>query len=329
MSRPPHHTENGRFRNPWPDAEVRGWLDVFKWRLIDNRLHPPPPDPDPAVLPRVGPPAFPASAAELACTWLGHSTVLVEVEGKRILTDPVWSERVSPLSWTGPERWVPPQLPLEALPAIDLVVLSHNHYDHLDQPTVEWLARERPQLPWIVPLKLAPTLRKFGVRVVTELDWWQSAEVAGVTVTGTPAQHFSARNLFDRGATLWCGYTMQVGKRRVYFAGDTGYHPEFTEIGRRLGPFDLMLIPVGAYEPRWFMRTVHMNPEDALSAVKDLHSAHPDRLLPPVLPIHWGTYKLTDEPIDEPPLRFRELWTAAGLDSGGLWLLAHGERREG
>ncbi len=327
---PQHHTPGGRFRNPWPDAEVRGWIDVLKWRLVDNRLHPPPPDPDPAVLPRAGnAPVLPEPAAPLAATWLGHSTVLVEVGGKRVLTDPVWSDRVSPFSWTGPERWVPPPLRLEALPALDLVVLSHNHYDHLDRPSVEWLARERPHLPWIVPLKLAATVRKFGVREVMELDWWQTVEVGGVTVTAVPAQHFSARNLFDRGATLWCGYVLRVGERRVYFAGDTGFHPEFAEIGRRLGPFDLALIPIGAYEPRWFMRTVHMNPEDAMMALNDVRSAHPDRPLPYVLPIHWGTYKLTDEPMDEPPRKFRQGWEAAGLDRERLWLLAHGERREG
>ncbi len=325
-----HHTPSGRFRNPWPDAEVRGWIDVLKWRLVDNRLHPPPPDPDPAVLPRVeSAPPLPEPASPLAATWLGHSTVLVELGGKRVLTDPVWGDRVSPFSWTGPERWVPPPLRLEALPALDLVVLSHNHYDHLDRPTVEWLARERPHLPWIVPLELAATVRKFGVRQVTELDWWQTGEAAGVTVTAVPAQHFSARNLLDRGATLWCGYVLRVGERRVYFAGDTGYHPEFAEIGRRVGPFDLALIPIGAYEPRWFMRAVHMNPEDALAAVTDVRSAHPDRPVPYILPIHWGTYKLTDEPMDEPPRRFRQGWEAAGLELERLWLLAHGERRQG
>jgi N-acyl-phosphatidylethanolamine-hydrolysing phospholipase D len=338
MSRPLHHTENGRFANPWPGATARGFGSVLRWKLIDSVRHPPPPDPDPAVLPRISGnegtrQLFAAqsakSAFQLAGTWLGHSTVLLELAGKRILTDPVWSQRVSPLSWAGPKRWVPPQVALDALPPLDLIVLSHNHYDHLDRATVEWLARHQPEVPWVAPLKLGATLRRFGVRQVLEHDWWDTTEIAGITVTATPAQHFSSRHFFDRNATLWCGYAFQIGNRRIYFAGDTGYHPEFAEVGRRLGPFDLMLIPVGAYEPRWFMRAVHMNPEDAIAAIRDIASAHPELPVPRVLPIHWGTYKLTDEPMDEPPRRFRERWIEAGLPKERLWLLGHGERRDG
>lgn len=247
--------------------------------------------------------------------------------GKWILTDPVWSDHVSPLPGLGPERWVPPMIPLEALPPLDLIVLSHNHYDHCDRPTIKWLARHQPTVPWVCPLKLSPLLRKFGVKTVTELDWWGTTTIKGIEVTGTPAQHFSSRSFSDRNATLWCGYVLHSSNLRTYFAGDTGYHPEFAEISRRLGPFDVALIPVGAYEPRWFMQPVHMNPEDAVLALLDIQSAHSGRALPYVVPIHWGTYKLTDEPMDEPPARFAKRWTEARLAEERLWTLAHGEMR--
>jgi N-acyl-phosphatidylethanolamine-hydrolysing phospholipase D len=267
------------------------------------------------------------SAFQLTGTWLGHSTVLLNLAGKLILTDPVWSGRASPVSWAGPKRWVPPPLALQDLPPLDLIVLSHNHYDHLDRAAVKWLARNRPEVPWVAPLRLGATLRRFGVRQVTELDWWEETTINGLKVTATPAQHFSSRHFFDRNATLWCGFTFESASRRVYFAGDTGLHPEFGAIGRRLGPFDLALIPVGAYEPRWFMQPVHMNPEDAISAIRDLSSDHGQHPVPRVVPIHWGTYKLTDEPMDEPPRRFAERWKEAGLPEERLWLLAHGETR--
>jgi N-acyl-phosphatidylethanolamine-hydrolysing phospholipase D len=340
MSRPPHHTDNGRFTNPWPGSTPNGFGGVLKWVLIDRIRNPPPPDPDPASLPRVDSrhetttvvgsaesAQSAKSAFQLTGTWLGHSTVLLNLAGKRVLTDPVWSDRASPVSWAGPKRWVPPQLALRDLPPLDLIVLSHNHYDHLDRSTVEWLARERPDVPWVAPLRLGATLRQFGVRQVTELDWWEETTINGLKITATPAQHFSSRHFFDRNATLWCGYALESGNRRIYFAGDTGLHPEFGAIGRCLGPFDLALIPVGAYEPRWFMQPVHMNPEDAITAIAQLAGANPQGVVPRVLPIHWGTYKLTDEPMDEPPRRFAERWKEAGWAADRLWLLAHGETR--
>src|SRR5882672_3517127 len=205
MSHPPHHLENGRFTNPWPDSTIQGFGALLRWKLLDRFRFPPPADPDPAVLPRVNsrhearpssqsaqPASSVASVDPIACTWLGHSTVLLNLNGKRVLTDPVWSDRASPVQWAGPRRWVPPQLALEALPPLDLIALSHNHYDHLDRATVEWLARHRPEVPWVAPLKLGATLRSFGVRQVTELDWWDATQIAGMTVTATPAQHFSS-----------------------------------------------------------------------------------------------------------------------------------------
>ncbi|MEP6474166.1 MAG: MBL fold metallo-hydrolase [Gemmatimonadota bacterium] len=328
MSSKPHHASNGRFVNPWPGGQIKGFADLLRWVLVERLRNPPPPDPDPASLPRTRPNLGKAQGdGQLAATWLGHSTVLLEIAGKTILTDPVWSDRASPFTSLGPKRWVPPQLPLASLPKLDLILLSHNHYDHCDRPTIEWLAAHQPEAPWVCPLKLSPLLKQFGVRQVQELDWWDEATVGGIKVTATPAQHFSSRNFWDRTKTLWCGYTIEFGNRRTYFAGDTAYHPEFGLLGERLGPFDLILMPIGAYEPRWFMMAVHCNPEDALAAVKDVTASHPGLPMPGVVPIHWGTYKLTDEPMDEPPRRFTELWRKAGFAPDRLWLLAQGESR--
>jgi N-acyl-phosphatidylethanolamine-hydrolysing phospholipase D len=268
-----------------------------------------------------------AAASALSATWVGHSTVLVQLGGLNILTDPMWSDRASPLSWIGPKRWVAPGVPIEALPPIDLVLQSHNHYDHLDAPTVRRLAALHPEAHWVVPIGVATLVRRLGAQRISELDWWEEVTIGPARVACTPAQHFSARGLRDRRRTLWCGWAVQTRDRSLFFAGDTGYHPEFTAIGERYGPFDLSLLPIGAYEPRWFMRPVHMDPEEAVRAFLDLTAPHADRTAsrPPIaLGIHWGTFKLTDEPMDEPPKRARQAWRAAGLPDDQLWILRQG-----
>jgi N-acyl-phosphatidylethanolamine-hydrolysing phospholipase D len=178
-----------------------------------------------------------------------------------------------------------------------------------------------------VPLGLAPYVREFGVRQVVELDWWEQATVKGATVTATPARHFSARRAGDRNRTLWCGYALEVAGRRAWFAGDTAWHPEFRQIGRRCGPFDLVLMPIGAYEPRWFMRIVHVNPAEAARAYAEVCSAYPAAPPPLMLGIHWGTFRLTSEAMDEPPRRTGEEWAGQGLDPDLLWIAAFGETR--
>ncbi len=253
--------------------------------------------------------------------------MLLQIGELNVLTDPMWSDRASPIRLLGPRRWVPPGIALDALPPIDIVLLSHNHYDHLDTRTVRALARQHPAAHWLVPLGLAALVHRWGVRDVAELDWWDAAHVAGAQAACIPAQHFSARGLTDRMRTLWCGWTLRVGGRSVFFAGDTCYHPEFGAIAQRHGPFDLCLLPIGAYEPRWFMRPVHMNPDDAVRAYQDIASAHPASPPPVVLGIHWGTFKLTDEPMDEPHRRMLHCWREAGLDERLLWLLDFGETR--
>jgi N-acyl-phosphatidylethanolamine-hydrolysing phospholipase D len=267
-----------------------------------------------------------AAHAELRITAVGHSTFLIQLGPLNILTDPVWSERCSPLSFAGPQRRHPPGLALDALPPIDLVLLSHDHYDHLDDATVRALARQHPDATWCAPLGVGSRLRARGVRTIVERDWWERAEVGDARVTCVPAAHFSGRTPFDRDSTLWSGWAVEAHGRRIYFVGDTGLHPEFGAIGRHLGALDVVLMPVGAYEPRWFMRPVHLDPEDALGAFAALtasHGAHPTVMIA----MHWGTFVLTDEPPDEPPRRIAEAWHAARRPVERLWILAPGETR--
>ena len=290
--------------------------------LVHRTTRPRPKDPDPSVFTRVPPDFVPPRAplSQLTVTWAGHASLLIQLNGLNLLTDPIWSERASPVSWAGPRRWVAPGIAFEDVPPLDVVLLSHNHYDHLDDQTVRRLARTHPQATWIVPLGLASFVQKRGAPgAVVELDWWQESSIKAVRIAATPAQHFSSRGIGDRGDTLWCGFSLSgANGRRVYFAGDTGYHPEFRTIGERYGPFDVALLPIGAYEPRWFMRYLHMNPEEAVAAFRALNA----RLM---VPIHWGTFKLTDEAMDEPPIRARAAWDAAGLPPSGYRQLAHGE----
>ncbi len=320
-----HHDPNGGFRNPWPDAEPKGYGELMRWFLQRNLTHRPPPDPERSSFLRATPaPGEVREAGQLAVTWLGHSTALLEFHGCTALTDPIWGRFASPVPTPSLRRWVPPPLPLDAIPRLDVVLLSHNHYDHLDAGTVRRLARRFPAALWCAPLGVGALLRRLGVRQIEECDWGDRVHSGPAVVGCTPAQHFSARTVQDRNQTLWCGWTIRVGDRAVYFAGDTALHPVFEGIGRDFGPFDVALLPVGAYEPRWFMRAMHMNPEDALAAFQSLVGpAGQTRLVP----IHWGTFKLTDEPMDQPPKRIAAAWEQAGLPAGRLWPLIHGETR--
>ena len=265
-----------------------------------------------------------AEAGYRSVTWVGHSTVLLQLGPLNVLTDPVWSERASPVQWLGPRRVMTPAIDFDALPPLDVVLLSHNHYDHLDATTVRRIARRFPDATWLCPLGLPGLLQRFGARHIVERDWWHTVQDARFTATCTPAQHFSARGLRDRNETLWCGWAIDADSVRILFAGDTALNPSFEEIGAELGPFQLVMLPIGAYEPRWFMRTVHMNPEDAVAAYRALVNG---AAAPPCLAMHWGTFRLTDEPVDEPPRRFARSWREAGLPERSNWTLAHGETR--
>jgi N-acyl-phosphatidylethanolamine-hydrolysing phospholipase D len=263
---------------------------------------------------------------DFTATWIGHATTLIQVGGLNVITDPVFCERAFPVQWIGPRRVMPPGLARDTLPPIDAVLLSHNHYDHLDRHTVKWIARNNPLARWIVPLRVARYIRRWGAKEITELDWWQSAQLGALKVTSTPARHFSARTFWDRNKSLWSGFAFEVNGKRVWFAGDTAYHPEFTRIGEVCGPFDFMMVPIGAYEPRWFMRIVHVNPEEAVQIYRDVTSSHPASK-PVMLGIHWGTFRLTDEPMDEPPRLASESWRAAGIPEERLWVAKFGETR--
>jgi len=323
-----HRQPDGSFRNPWPDSEPRGWRDVLRWTLQRRRQQltaTPPRGSFPVATPGIVYPR--ASDTTFAATWIGHSTVLLQLGGLNVLTDPVFSQRAFPVQWAGPRRIMDAALALDGLPPLDVVLLSHNHYDHLDKPAVRRIARAHPRATWVVPLGLGAYIRSWGVREIVELDWWQETVIDTLRVTATPARHFSARRLGDRNKTLWCGFAFETKGARVFFAGDTAYHPEFTTVGARCGPFDFVMIPIGAYDPRWFMHVVHTDPEEAVQIYQDLIAPHPGTRRPLMLGIHWGTFRLTDEPMDEPPRRTAARWRDAGIDADRLWIASFGETR--
>lgn len=317
----PHHTPSG-FRNNYPHAEY-GLVALLRWqweRLFRRRSRP---SPTPRVTRVQNDLSYlQANGHETTVTWIGHSTLLLQVAGINLLTDPHLTDRASPLSWAGPKRLMAPGLAFTDLPAIHLVLLSHNHYDHLDLPTLRWLAQQpderQPQI--IVPLGLRSFLAQHGVGKVLELDWWQRVTVGDATIHAVPVQHFSARTPFDRNQTLWAGYVVEHPVLRFFFAGDTGYSADFEVIGRKFGPMDLSAIPIGAYEPRWFMHPMHVNPEEAVKIHQDVRSRRS-------VAIHWGTFELTDEPLDEPPKRLREALVAAGIAAEEFFVMHHGETR--
>lgn len=250
-------------------------------------------------------------------TWIGHSTMLVRMDGVTFLTDPIFSERASPVSFAGPKRLVPPGVPLDQLPPLDFVTLSHDHYDHTDLPTVAALAKRG--VTFVTPLGFAELLRPIGARGI-ELDWWQSTRIGPVTIHFVPARHFSGRGIGDGGRRLFGGFVVSGPTRRFYHPGDTGYFDGFKEIGARLGPIDLASMPIGAYLPPAIMRPVHVNPEEALQAANDVRARK-------VVAMHWGTFDLTDEPLDEPPKRFLANAARYGYAPEQTWVLSVGETR--
>jgi N-acyl-phosphatidylethanolamine-hydrolysing phospholipase D len=322
--RPSHHRPDGGFRNPWDTWEPRTAADFRRWRL--ERRGQPAPTVNPGQIELVSPslarPLDPPAEARI--TWVGHASFVIQIGRFNVLTDPVWSLRASPVSWAGPRRVVPPGVGFETLPPIDAVLLSHDHYDHLDSGTVRRLARKWPKIHWICPLGYERWLRRRGVRRVRELDWWEAEAVVvdgrTLRVTACPVQHWTRRSPIQKQSKrLWASFALESAGQRVYFGGDSGWCPAFAEIGRRAGPFDASLLPIGAYEPRWFMKPAHMNPEEAVQAWIDL--GRRGRMVP----MHWGTFVLTDEPVLEPPARLRRAWQDAGCPAADLSILRHGE----
>ncbi len=305
-----------RFRNRYPAADHGGgnalkWMFEFafeKWQPVEFPLA------------QNRPAWLAANRSEPSLTWIGHASFLLQLDGLNVLTDPVFGARASPFTFAGPRRLTPVGLAINQLPPIDLVLISHNHYDHLDDASVRRLAQDHPQAQFVVPLGLKVWFAERGITRVVELEWWQSATLGAARVTSVPVQHFSGRSLRDRNATQWCGLVLELGGRRVLFAGDTGYSKDFADIGARFAPFDLALLPIGAYDPRWFMAAVHVNPEEAVQIHLDIDS----RLS---VAMHWGTFRLTSEPLDEPPQRLAAALRAAGVSEQSFVVYQHGETR--
>jgi L-ascorbate metabolism protein UlaG (beta-lactamase superfamily) len=259
----------------------------------------------------------PLDGADAIVTFIGHSTFLIQTAAGNILTDPMYSRRAGPWNVAGPRRVRQPAVLFDDLPSISTVLLSHNHYDHCDLRTLARLAKRFD--PCVVtPLGNGALVRSTGIRRVEELDWWQEATTTALPITVTPAHHFSARCPFDRNRTLWGGFMLLAGRLRVYFAGDTAYASLFRDVRQRLGPIDLALLPIGAYEPRWFMQPIHMNPAEAVQAHLDLEAAES-------IGMHFGTFQLTTEGIDAPLRALEEARRARNVSPARFWTLPFGE----
>lgn len=300
------HHNGRRFRNIWgahPDSDLAKFdpvsgdirhrpIDVASW-LFRKGLGAPKSGKPPEVK-KITRDEWNAPESTPRAFWLGHAACLIQADGLNILTDPVFGERVSPVRFAGPRRLCGVAAPLAELPPIDAIILSHNHYDHAESDTLRFLAeRDMPHV--FAPLRVALLLRQIGFTMVYELDWWQQVELKNYTVSCLPCKHFSGRSATDRNETLWASFMIELHRcgKRIYFAGDTAYSPHFSEIAEEFPQIDLALIPIGAYLPRWFMREVHVSPEEAIAAFEDLGAAK-------MLGIHWGTYDLADEDIDQP-----------------------------
>ena len=310
-----NHFNGRKFRNLEP-PERKGFVDFLRWQLTSKRGRWnkwTDAQPGSASPPHV-------NGKELRVTFINHATVLIQTEGLNILTDPIWSERASPVIWAGPKRHRPPGLRFEDLPPIDLVLIGHNHYDHLDIMTLLRLrAEHRPR--FVTALGNRALLSSHEIDDVIELDWWDSAKVSEeLRVTCVPAKHFSGRGLGDGDATLWCGYVIEAPAGNIYFAGDTGMGSHFLEIKDRFRPFRLALLPIGAYLPRWFMHPVHISPGEAV----ELHHLLQPRVS---MAIHFGTFALGDEGEFEPLRQLREALNNKDHNASDFWVLEHGEGR--
>jgi L-ascorbate metabolism protein UlaG (beta-lactamase superfamily) len=308
------HFDGSHFHN---EREAEPSRDIFKW-LANRQPGPWSPQPDAPPGPK---PVARVGAGQMRVTWINHATALLQMDGLNILTDPIWSERCSPVSFAGPKRVRPPGIRFEDLPPIDVVLISHDHYDHMDAPTLRRLqAAFRPR--FVVGLGNAKLLERWGISGVDELDWWQGFPLSpDVRLTSVPAQHFSNRSLTDRNVTLWTGYVLEGTAGAAYFAGDTGFGPHYEEISRRFGPLRLALLPIGAFRPEWFMGPIHMSPTEAVRAHLALHAKTS-------VAIHFGTFPLADDGETEPVEKLAEALAAQGVAKDAFWALGFGEGRD-
>jgi N-acyl-phosphatidylethanolamine-hydrolysing phospholipase D len=331
----PHRDPAGqKFQNNYAPAD-KSLPDVARW-LFNRTLHglpPKPAHPTPQLAPDlVFIQANAVAGAQMvpAVTWIGHASTLVQASGLNVLTDPVFADRASPFQWFGPKRVQPPGLILAQLPKIDVVLISHNHFDHLDPQSLLLLSQQAGGPPlFIVPLGLKGWLEARGVGPVQELDWWRSTTVGGVEFMLTPAQHWSGRGIADRRETLWGSWAVLGNDFQWYFSGDSGYSHDFLDIKARLadrqtpekgGSFDLALLAIGAYEPRWFMQPQHINPAEAVQVHQDLGAKRS-------IGVHWGTFNLSDETLDQPPIDLAIARDAAKLKADEFSVMAIGETR--
>jgi N-acyl-phosphatidylethanolamine-hydrolysing phospholipase D len=334
----PHHRPEG-FQNRHIDFVPKSLADVLRWRWNATRqgLPPPPLAPTPRVAPDLAflrANAVAGSAMTPAVTWIGHATALAQFGGITLLTDPIFSDRASPFSFMGPRRQVPPGIAVADLPRIDIVLVSHNHYDHLDAASAAALCAQAGGPPlFVVPLGLRSWLAERGIHQAVELDWWQTFRFGGtgtdIEIMLSPAQHWSARGINDRMATLWGGFAVFAPDCHFFYAGDTGYSRDFKDLRERVadrqrpesgGGFDIALLPIGAYEPRWFMASQHVNAAEAVKIHRDIGAKRS-------LGVHWGTFELTDEALDEPPRSLAREALTAGVSDEEFFLLAVGETR--
>ena len=302
---------NERFKNTDEDAAGKSFREFLKWSFTNKK---------PELV------AIDSSDEwkELTLTstdylvWIGHATYLINKDGLTILTDPVFSKRASPVRFAGPKRLIPPAIPIDQLPNIDVITVSHNHYAHLDLRSLKKIYKANPNAIFLVPKGDKKRLERRGIENVKEFLWWEDIEIKGSKFTFTPVQHWSARGIADRNKSLWGGWFMNLKSEIIYHAGDTGYSSDFIETKKRLGSPSLSLIPVGAYAPRWFMKTNHVNPPEAIQVALDLESKRN-------FGMHWGTFQLTDEEIMEPPELLKQSLKELGLSEEFFRVLTPGE----
>lgn len=319
---PAHHTING-FQNIYHNPEHHGFADYLRWKWGHI------PEEEPAITHAQMMPYVPDIVAPdyqrinhpdpntIQITWIGQSTFLIQVEGINILTDPVFSKRLSPVRGIGFKRRSPPGIPFDRLPPIHAVLISHNHYDHLDLYTVKKLGN-KPK--YFVPLKLGKWFRAQKITNYTEMDWWDTAMFKGIRIVSIPSQHFSRRTFFDGNKTLWAGWVLETKRGKILFSGDTGYASHFKEIRDKLGPMRLALLPIGSYRPRWYMKAIHMDPVDAVLAHKDLQAEQS-------IAMHWGTFYIADEQLGEPPLYLKIVMKEASMADDSFLVMKFGETR--
>lgn len=308
--------KDGIFYNNYIDHKMTTFKQFWKWRKESKK-----PEPMSFPLAKNDPTFLQENRSQKTLTWIGHASFLIQIDGINILTDPHLTKRASPVVFAGPSRTTPPGLDINDLPEIDVIVISHNHYDHLDYQTILNITRKQitNQPLILVPLKLKKLVESFGARNVKELGWWDTTNFKNLNIHAVPVQHWSNRS-FNTNKTLWCGWVFENKNFKCIFVGDTGYSQDFATIQQRFGHMDLSLIPIGAYAPRWFMKYHHCNVDEAIQIHKDLKSKKS-------IAMHWGTFQLTDEPMDEPIKLLKKLAPEKNLLSNEFVAMTHGESK--